>query len=149
MDNKKSLIIGGIVIGALLAVFFISGFLISGHVISSNNISNSENNSEIANQAAKNIMNKLGKTTFSYPFAYNLSKVSLNKVNDSSFHNLTISFTIEANPFDNGIYRVPGNKSKVNRQISLFIDGKGNYFFSSPPQKVGNIKTTKKTAMPR
>jgi hypothetical protein len=71
----------------------------------------------------------------SYPFTYNLSTESVNRdeLGGTYFYNWTVSYVVDANPFDGPIYSVPGNSTSTEKTLTLYVSRDGDHMFQSPP----------------
>lgn len=143
LDSDKILPVAAL--GALLAVFFVGGFLVNDFlgVGQQTQIGNQTQQAEeegktlSQQQALEKVKNYLVSGPLSYPFTYNLTTVSVSKdkrlEGTDYLYNWTISYTVEANPFDSGIYYVPPNQTKTTQTMTLYVTKNGNYFFASVP----------------
>lgn len=128
--------------GVLLAAFFVAGFLSAGmlqNVGQSKPAETGDGSFKVSQQTAvSNAENYVRKGPLSYPFTYNLSTVSIEKaeVGGNNFYNWTFSYTVEANPLQGSTYQIPGNQTKAQKQMNIYISPDGTNIFPSEPIKL-------------
>lgn len=147
----------GAVIGAFLAVFFVVGFFTNNYMVDESPTGKVITNktgeeTEIKEktigkeEVADKVMNYLKSGPLSYPFVKDLSISSIHKdrAGEDLFYNLTLEFSVESNPFNNGIYYVPEDKDEQAKRLTLYVSKTGDYFFTSSPVST-EVQTQKKS----
>ncbi|MFB6166980.1 MAG: hypothetical protein ABEJ62_01830 [Candidatus Nanohaloarchaea archaeon] len=141
----------GAAAGVLLAGFFIAGFAASdllstptGKVSASphDHPGNGTGEMTVSNSTRQKALQKatdyLRAGPFSYPFTYNITTKSVNvdRRLGAVFYNWTISYVVEANPFKSPIYKVPGNRTRTTKTLTLYVSRNGDFLFQSPPIEI-------------
>lgn len=125
--------------GLFLAVFFLAGFG-AGSILTQNNTEAPETSTETVSEdeAVSNGENYLNQGPLSYPFTYNLSTESIQKVEigNTEMYNWTVSYTVEANPFSGPTYSLPGNQTSAQKSLNLYITTDGTHVFPSQPIRI-------------
>ncbi|MFB6158186.1 MAG: hypothetical protein ABEJ95_00830 [Candidatus Nanohalobium sp.] len=130
-----------IIIGTLLAAFFATGFITSQTLQpQEQNIQKPETPTDKVDRetAIENGKNYLQNGPLSYPFTYNLSTENIQtvQIGNTQMYNWTITYTVEANPFNGPTYEVPGNQTKTRKNMNLYMTTNGEYIFPSQPIKI-------------
>lgn len=141
MEFEREMVATASAVGILMAFFFASGFVTSEILDQSNDEVKPETTPEpevSQDEAISGAKSYLESGPFSYPFAYNLSTSSVEEVEfgGGSFYNWTLSYTVEANPLNSPIYSVPGNQTKAEKDLNLYVSRDGRYLFQSGPIEI-------------
>ena len=137
--NTEELPVRELAVGTLLTAFFLLG-LATGTFLQDDSGNAAEASPDMVDSetAVSNGESYLKNGPLSYPFTYNLSTEKVEKIELGStrMYNWTVSYTVEANPFEGPTYAVPGNQTETRKTLSIYITGDGGYVFPSEPIKI-------------
>lgn len=128
-----------IVFGLFLAVFFLVGFGAGSILTQTSKDSVKKPSSKVSmEKAVSNGEKYLTQGPLSYPFTYNLTTRNIEEVEigNTKMYNWTVSYVVEANPFQGPTYNVPGNQTKATKTMNLYITTDGQYIFPSQPIQI-------------
>jgi hypothetical protein len=133
--------------GIAFTAFFITGFLTATTIQTPEKkntpppqtTESQENRFQVSQQeAVSNAETYLRNGPLSYPFTYNISTTSIEEteVGGNNFYNWTFTYTVEANPLQGTTYQIPGNQTKTQKQMNIYISPDGTSIFPSQPIKL-------------
>lgn len=137
-------------IAGFMAVFFVIGFSTATVLNPGTNeptdaetdtrpdTENIQENAVTQDQVISNTESYLQNGPLSYPFTYNLSTENIQKINvgNTEMYNLTVSYTVEANPFQGPTYTLPGNQTSARKTLNLYTTTDGTHVFPSEPIRI-------------